>query len=118
MISSTGAGIAILLITSFYYLKLKGEEKRSSVFWTKLLEEAFFVQKGLTNYVQSFFVNSSAQIFKRIEQNFLNQGLQFFTDQIFKLRTLFSFLQNGNLQSYALYSIMGLSILMFLIFFR
>lgn len=118
MLLSTGAGIAVISATSFYYLKEKRGEKKFLAFWKNLLEEAFFVQKGITNYVQTSFINLSAQFFKQIEQNFFNQGILFFTDQIFKLRSQFSSLQNGNLQSYALYFVMGLSILMFLIFFR
>lgn len=118
MVLSTGTGIAVILATSFYYLKLGDGKKESLVFWKKLLEEAFFVQKGLINYAQIFFINSSLQVFKRIEQNFFNHGLRLLIDQIFKLRALFSSLQNGNLQSYALYSVMGLSVLIYLIFYR
>ena len=117
MILSTGAGIAVIGLTGFYYLKKKkGEESRP--FWKKLLEEAFFVPEGIAKYIQPFFKQSSGQIFKQIEQGFFNRSFIFLVDQILKLRVPFSALQNGNLQSYALYFVIGLSILMVLVFLK
>ena len=114
MILSTGAGIIVILTTGLYYLK---DKKKQPSLWKNLLEEAFFIQKGL-NYIQILFVKSSLQLFKQIEQNLFNQGILFLTSQVFKLRSWFSSLQNGNLQSYALYFVMGLSAFIFLIFYR
>ena len=117
MILSTGAGIAVIGLTSFYYLK-KRKSKESMTFWKKLLEEAFFVPNGISKYVQSFFGQISWQIFKQIELGFFNRSIVFLTNQIFKLRVPFSSLQNGNLQTYALYFVMGLSILIVLVFLK
>ena len=117
MILSTGMGLVVIVTTSFYYLK-KRKKSESKAFWKKLLEEAFFVQKGIENFVQPFFITSSLQIFKQIEEKFFQQGIVFFTNQILKLRSQFSSLQNGNLQSYALYFVMGLSVLMVLVFLK
>ena len=117
MLLSTGAGLAVMIGTGFYYLK-KRKEKKSLVFWKKLLEEGFFVQKTIQNYIQYFFGVISRQVFQQIEQNFFNQGILFLSSQIFKLRERFSSLQSGNLQSYALYFVMGLTVLVVLVFFK
>lgn len=114
---STGAGLTVMISTGLYYLQKK-KENPIYPFWKKLLEEAFFVQKGVTNYVQVFFGKISQQIFKQIEQGFLNQGIVFLNTQVFKLRAQFSYLQNGNLQSYAFYFSVGLTLLVFLIFLK
>ena len=117
MLLSTGAGLAVMIGTGFYYLK-KRKEKKSLIFWKKLLEEGFFVQKTIQNYIQYFFGVISRQVFQQIEQNFFNQGILFLSSQIFKLRERFSSLQSGNLQSYALYFVMGLTVLVVLVFLR
>ena len=54
MILSTGAGMAMIVATGFYYLKTK-KRGNAPVLWKKLLEEAFFVQKGIQNHIQPFF---------------------------------------------------------------
>ena len=115
MLLSTGLGLLVIVLTSKHYLK---SQKTSSPFWKKLLEEAFFVQKGIDLYIQPLFQTLARQIFIRIEQGFFHQGIIKMTNQIFKLRGLASFLQNGQLQSYALFFVMGLSVLMFLIFLK
>lgn len=117
MILSVTAGIAVIGLSGFYYLKEK-QKKESTAFWSQLLENAFFIPKGISQYVQPFFIKSSLNIFKYIEENFFNQGIIVFTNQIFKLKALFSSWQNGNFQSYALYFVMGLTFLTFLVFLR
>ena len=63
-------------------------------------------------------IKGSLQISKQIEQNFFNQSIVFLVNQIFKLRIYFASLQNGNLQSYALYFVMGLTALTFIVFLK
>ena len=116
MILSTVFGIAVIVVTSYYYLN-KPKETKQAPFWKKILEEAFFVQKGLAKFIQTPFINFSLQA-ERIELGFFQKAILFLTQQILNLRKQFSFVQNGNLQAYALFFVMGLSVLMFLVFLK
>ena len=117
MLLSLGTGLAVAGSTAFYYLK-PHRKKPSKVFWKSLLEEAFFIPRGIEKYILPSFKHFSLQISKQIEHHFFNQAVVLLTSQIFKLRSYLTTLQNGNLQSYALYFVMGLTVLTVLVFLK
>ncbi len=118
MILSVGAGGAVMITAGAHYLKRAGKRSAPPAFWKTVLEEAFFVQRGLKKYILSPFERGALQNAKKIEQGFFNQGPVRLVEQIFKLRGVFASLQNGNLQAYALYFVMGLAVMTFLVFLR
>lgn len=117
MLISTLTSGAVITITGAFYLK-KQKKEEPPVFWKKLLEEAFFVPKWMTADVPAFFTKSARHIARQIEQGFFQRGIEALIFWVLSLRQQFAFLQNGNFQSYALYFVIGSSVLMVLIFLR
>ena len=110
---STITGFAVIGSAFSYYLTNK--KAPLPAFVKVFLEEAFFVPKGAL-YIQEFFKKICFESFKQVEIGFFNQSVAFLTSQILNLRKVFSNLQNGNIQSYALYFTIGLTVSMILIF--
>ncbi|MCZ0931706.1 MAG: NADH-quinone oxidoreductase subunit L [Oligoflexia bacterium] len=113
MLLSTATGLVVIGGAFFLFLTNKKIPIPSSL--KIALESAFFVPKGVL-YIQTLFKRISLEAFQRIEINFFNQSLAFLISQILSLKTVFSKLQNGNIQSYALYFTIGLTVSMILIF--
>ena len=113
MLGSTGAGLITIGGTFFCFLTNKKVPVAN--FIKNTLESAFFVPKALL-YIQSFFKTVCLESFEQLESGFFNQITPFLTSQILNLKKVFSKLQNGNIQSYALYFTMGLTVSMILIF--
>ena len=116
MLSSTSMGLIVIIGTLFYYSKDIKISFPSLVL--KTLEEAFYVPHIIQHYIQPTFQKVSDESFYRIEQNLFNAFVSFLISQTLSLGKFFSKLQNGNLQSYALYFTIGLTVAMFLIFLR
>ena len=116
MILSTLSGLLVTGLTGFYYLKSK--KKDSPRFRVSFLEQAFFVPAFLESYIQPSFKNLSTALFQGLDEGFFSKGILLLNAQVFKLKNQFSILQNGNLQSYVLYFVIGLSGLIILIFVR
>ena len=117
MALSVLTGLIVLGWTASFYLK-KGSKERKPSFWKNLLEQAFFIQKGVQSFIKPWFSKFSSNLYQHIEQAFLHKSIFFLSQQVLKLRSIFSLLQNGNLQSYALYFVIGLNVFIFLIFLR
>ena len=117
MISSTIIGLALLTVTGFYYIKNR-EKKSPQHPKFKFLEEGFFVQKTIQNSIQPSFIRLSLNLFNQIEENLFAKGIVFLQKETFKIKKVFSFFQNGNIQFYALCFITGLILFVFLIFLR
>ena len=115
MLLSTVDGLIVIGLTGFYYLKTQTAKQ---TFWGTLLERAFYIPQLTRTYIPHLFAQSCFQIFKRIELGFFNHLPLFLSSQILKLKEQFAALQNGNLQSYALYLVMGLTVFVFLIFLK
>ena len=113
MLFSTLIGLAVLGFTAFYYLK-----KKPKAFKIPLLEEAFFVQKALQNKIQPAFQKLALGLFHQIEEAFFTKGILVLQKELFKIKRIFSFFQNGNIQFYALFFTAGLILIVFLIFLR
>ena len=84
----------------------------------KLLEEAFYVDRLLKNFVVTPFKNLSTALYETIDDHLLRGGVTFIALQTFTLRKRLSALQNGNIQSYAFYFVVGMGVLLVLVFIR
>ena len=113
MFLSTVTGLAVIGGTFRIFLTNKTIPFPSSL--KRAMEEAFFVPKGVLR-IQAVFKKTSEESFKRVELKFFNQAIAFLISQVLSLRTVFSKLQNGNIQSYAVYFTIGLAVSMVLIF--
>ena len=113
MLLSTVCSLAVIGGTWFLF-KNKNPIPVPS-FFRLSLESAFFVPKGVS-LVQAFFNTVSFETFKKIEVSFFNQSPDFLIARILILKKVFSKLQNGNIQSYALFFTVGLTVSMLLIF--
>ena len=113
MFLSTLAALTVISFSFYVFLKNKAFALPSQL--KLLLEEAFFVPKGIER-IQSLFEKTSLESFKQIELSFFNSAVSFLISQILSLKSLFSKLQNGNIQSYALYFTIGLTVCLVLIF--
>ncbi len=117
MFLSTTTGLTVMVAVAMFYLQ-KAKGKPANYFWMRWLEEGFYVDHGIQKYALPFFKQGAFQIYKRLEKGGFHQGVFFLTNQILLVRNVLSRLQSGNLQSYAFYFTMGLTVLMFLIFLR
>lgn len=113
MILSAATGLSVIGLTFFFFLKNKAFPFPSGL--NQLLEQAFFVPKAVF-HIQALFKKISLEAFKQIELGFFNTGINFLVLQVLSLKKLFSKLQNGNIQSYALYFTIGLTVSLVLIF--
>ena len=113
MLLSTLAGLAVIGGTFIFFLNNKSLPLPS--FLNRTLSSAFFVPQGISR-AQILFKKTSQELFKQVEINFFNQAIVFLTSQTLNLKKAFLTLQNGNIQSYALYFTIGLTLSMILIF--
>ncbi|MDE0092035.1 MAG: proton-conducting transporter membrane subunit, partial [Oligoflexia bacterium] len=113
MLLSTLAGLLVIGGASALFLTNKTLPLAFSL--KRVLEEAFFVPKGIL-YIQALFKTVSLESFKQVEISFFNQTVAFLISQVLSLKKVFSNLQNGNIQSYALYFTIGLTVSLILIF--
>lgn len=111
------SALAVIVLSARYYLKDQ-RKKQSPALGIKFLEEAFFVEKALEQYVQAPFIKLSRDMALRIEERGFHQVIPFLIQQFENLKKLFSVLQNGNVQSYALFFVWGLAFFIFLLFIR
>ena len=114
MLFSTTAGLSVAAFTFFCYA-----QNKVFSFWTpaqKTLESAFYIPFLIENYIQPAFKKSCHHIFKLGELQFFNQSAPFLSLQVLNLKKVFSQFQNSNLQSYALYFTLGLTLMILLIF--
>ncbi|MCY4320900.1 MAG: NADH-quinone oxidoreductase subunit L [Bdellovibrionaceae bacterium] len=113
MLSSTLMSLAVIGGSFFIFLKKKFIPFPSKL--KQVLEEAFFVPH-LISRIQVFFKKICLESFKQVELSFFNQAIHFLISQVLTLKTIFSKLQNGSIQSYLFYFTIGLTIAMVLIF--
>ena len=109
--------LSVIGATSYYYLK-KGSLERPPVFWKKLLEKSFYTEQGLQKYIYPSFSKLSEVCFQSIDIAFFAGGILFLSRQVLAVRKEVSGWVNGNLQSYAFYFVIGLSVFLFLVFIR
>ena len=84
----------------------------------RLLEEAFYVEHFLKNFAVTPFKNLSAVLYESVDIKLIQNGVRFLALQALSLKKTFSSWQDGNIQSYAFYFVIGLGFLMTLIFIR
>ena len=113
MLLSTLAGLSIIVSAFYIFLKQKALFFPSRL--KLILDEAFFVPRAVL-HIQTLFEKSSLEAFKQIELNFFKPAIHFLLLQILNLKKEFSKLQNGSIQSYALYFTIGLTVSLILIF--
>ena len=86
--------------------------------FARLLEEAFYVDHFLRDFVVTPFKNLSTVLYESVDTKLIQNGVKFLALQTLSLKKTFSSWQNGNIQSYAFYFVIGLGFLMTLIFIR
>ena len=120
MLLSTGGAVLVITLT-FYYYRTQHALSSKKTFLNKggkLLENAFYVPYLIENVIQASFVKGTQLISKRGEEQVFSQMVPALNSQLLSLRKVFSLLQNSNLQSYALYFTIGLTVLILLLFFN
>lgn len=115
MLVSVGVSLLVATLSAYYYLK---KPSSRTWFWDPFLEKAFYVDILLEKYLYKPFKKVAESCFKDIEQVFLLGGIHFLVKQIDQVRKIFSKLQNGNFQSYALYFAIGLCVCLILVFVK
>ncbi len=113
---SVYGSLIVIGVTSYYYLKASKESV--PVFWKRCLEKSFYTEEGLQKYVYPYFSKLSESCFQSLDKGFFQEGIIFLSKQVLAVRREISCWVNGNLQSYALYFVMGLSVFVFLVFLR
>ena len=109
--------LMVIIFTSSYYLKKKSREN-PFVFWKDLLEKAFYTDRFLQKYICSPFSKLSESCFQFIDKSFFQEGILWLARQILEIRKELASWVNGNLQTYAFYFVIGLSVFVFLVFLR
>ncbi len=117
MVLSVSGSLNVIGFTSYYYLKKKSK-KKELVFWKDLLEKSFYIEEGLQKYIYPSFTKLSKVCFQFIDIAFFQEGILFFSRQVLAVRKEVLCWMDGNLQSYAFYFVMGLSVFLFLVFLR
>ena len=84
----------------------------------KVLEKAFYVDQFLRDFVVVPFKNLSQALYENIDNRLIRGGVNILVLQTFSVRKVFSTWQNGNIQSYAFYFVLGLGFLLTLVFIR
>ena len=116
MVFSSLVGLLVFFI-SFKAFSLKTFFPIPS-FIKKTLEEGFFVEEKLVLPVRKMFSDICSNFFTLLEEGFFFGIPRFILNQTMKLRSQILFFQNGNLQSYAWYFTLGLTVLTLLVFMR
>jgi len=88
------------------------------VFLNHLLENAFQIDLFLKRYLMTPFSKLSQTSFHYIDKGLLQEGILWMTQQVLSLRKQVALWVNGNLRSYALYFVMGLSVFVVLVFLK
>lgn len=114
MFLSVGASLLTLQLTLMYYLKTKRKDYFFKVNF--LFEKEFYIEKGLKQFAVDPFKNMSQILLKSIEESFLQKGILFLVKSVLILRKEISLWQNGDLQSYSLYFVLGTTALVVLMF--
>ena len=116
MIFSSVSGILVFIFT-FKAYSLKRFLSLPEALKT-LLEKGFFIEEKIVLPVRQGFFDICHNFFSRLEEGLFFGIPRFILNQTFKLRSQIVFLQNGNLQSYAWYFSLGLTLLTLLVFVR
>ena len=114
----TGSVLASLIVVGFtarYFLIPRPEKKNILM---KILEQAFYVDQLLRDFVVLPFKNLALILYETIDTRFLRLGIDALVLQVFSVRKVFSGWQNGSIHSYAFYFVLGLGFLLTLIFIR
>ena len=120
MLVSTALGGLVIVLTFLCYSRSYSFTFLNHRFFKKagqILESGFYVPKLIENQIQPLFLKVSKQSSKLGEDLFFSQIASGLSSQILNVRKVFSQLQNSNLQSYALYFTLGLTIMILLLFF-
>ena len=104
-------------LTARYFLSPQGGKAPAGRLG-RLFEEAFYVEHFLKNFAVTPFKNLSAVLYESVDIKLIQNGVRFLALQALSLKKTFSSWQDGNIQSYAFYFVIGLGFLMTLIFIR
>ncbi|MGI9548370.1 MAG: NADH-quinone oxidoreductase subunit L [Bdellovibrionales bacterium] len=111
-------GSLIMMICTFFYYRFKKSKKQKHGFWKDLLENSFYTDSFLEKKISKPFFQISEICFETIDKELFQKGILWISDQVLSLRKEVSYWVNGNLQSYALYFVMGLAFFVVLVFLK
>ena len=113
-----GSVLASLVVAGFTARHFLSPRLESSHALVKLLEKAFYVDQLLKNFIIIPFRNVSLILYENIDNRLIRNGVNALALQTLSVRKIFSVWQNGNIQSYVFYFVLGLGFLLTLIFIR
>ena len=116
MFLSVGASLTTLSLTAIYYFTSSKQKFYAPI--EALFEQGFYVENFLKRFIVEPFDRLSEVVFKNIDEYFLQGSILFLIKHILSVRLKLASWQNGDLQSYSFYFVIGLSSLLFLIFMR
>ena len=121
MLSSVCLAIVVFSTTCWLYLKKKTEllkikQKNKAVFG--LLEEAFKVDAFCYKKIVQPTLSVSQALWHDIEEGFIQAGILWIQKWLLSLKNIFKGLQNGNMQSYILFMVLGVMISLLAILIR
>ncbi|MCY4512915.1 MAG: hypothetical protein OXB86_04435, partial [Bdellovibrionales bacterium] len=115
MSGSVLASLVVAGVTARYFLSSRSVSPQA---WMKILEKAFYVDQLLKDFIIIPFKNLSLTLYENIDNRLIRGGVHALAFQTFSIRRIFSVWQNGNIQSYAFYFVLGLGFLLTLVFIR
>ena len=113
-----GSVLASLVVAGFTVRHFLSFRSENSTPFGKMLEEAFYVDQLLRDFVVIPFKTLSSILYESIDNRLIRGGVHMLSLQTLHIRKVFSAWQNGNIQSYVFYFVVGLGFLLTLIFIR
>ena len=113
-----GSVLGSLVVAGFTARYFLSPRRESSHVLVKILEKAFYVDQLLKDFIIVPFKNVSLILYENIDNRLIRSGVNAIALQTLSVRKVFSVWQNGNIQSYVFYFVLGLGFLLTLIFIR
>lgn len=113
-----GSVLASLFVAGFTVRYFLSPRRESSHILVKAMENAFYVDQLLKDFIITPFKEVSLTLYESIDNWLIRSGVNALAFQAFSIRKVFSLWQNGNIQSYVFYFVLGLGFLLTLIFIR
>lgn len=115
---TVGGALGVIALTQMFHKRSKAQ---LPTFFDKgklILENSFYLDAGLKKFVYPAFESIAQVLFQAVDVDFFQKGLFVLGQKVLDVRKFLVRLQDGNLQSYAFYFVMGLSVFLVLIFLR